>query len=81
MIGVSGASPRARTGACRLERHDRAGAATALRDHIGDSLERDAHAADASLSPRRLAPVRRSTPRGKPGNGPRPLHQARKEHR
>ena len=73
MIGVSGASPRARPGACRSERHDRAGAATALRDHIGDSLERDAHAADASLSLRRLAPVRRSTPRGKPGNGPRPF--------
>jgi hypothetical protein len=43
-------------------------------------LERDTRAADASLSLRRLAPVRRSTPRGKPGNGPRLLDPGRKEH-
>jgi DNA-binding GntR family transcriptional regulator len=64
-----------------LRQGDRAGAATALRDHIVDSLERDAHTAEVSLSLRRLAPVRRSANREQPGHGPHPLRQPRKEHR
>jgi DNA-binding GntR family transcriptional regulator len=43
----------------RLRRGDRAGAAAALRDHIVDSLERDARTAALSVSLKRLAPRRR----------------------
>ncbi|HEX4884118.1 MAG TPA: GntR family transcriptional regulator [Casimicrobiaceae bacterium] len=39
----------------RLRRGDRAGAAAALRDHIVDSLERDARTAELSVSLKRLA--------------------------
>jgi len=43
-------------------------------------LERDARTADASLSLGRLAQVRRNPAHEKPGNGPRLLDPARKEH-
>ena len=38
----------------QLRKGDREGAATAMRDHIVDSLERDAHLSDATISLRRI---------------------------
>lgn len=46
-----------------LRRGDREAAAAALRDHIVDSLERDARMADVTLSLKRLAPRRRPSTR------------------
>jgi hypothetical protein len=43
-------------------------------------LEREARNADASLLLGRLVPVRRNPADEKPGNGPRLLDPARKEH-